>query len=482
VRTSWPREARSSYSCFCNSFSESHSSTTGTNAIALYTDDDCSLSSGVSVLSSSRSLFAPRLRHTLSDDLDSDFRQQQHPHALSGGDFREPPDPEKAYAHRAQPVVKRCNLLPIRSSLAPLQCGTSRRRRFDVAHGPSSRRQQNMTHRHGSHSSNIFRKLAVNAASLKDAELNKQLVDSGLGDGLQSARRHAEGNSRGITAPAINLTIRLSNDYASLKALGCSADMLSALSSIDPPREEVEIVAEKVETGDMTLLSAPPEAKLQPIPARHFAPDRRRSSPSESTPYSQLSRTSVDFTIPSLLKQRPAQRAASGGSPLPSHADWNMEARSSPLRFSAMRSPVPRFQEALPSPEQDVRKPGVTDWANALQESSYSYHSIFSGPPRFPEVRRDIVTPPQLQAPAQIHNRRSCTAQHKQEREPTSMLESRISAALAKEAQAPTMTERMGLRSVQERAAALEVDLIGSHYGAKDHERIKTKQERLMQV
>jgi hypothetical protein len=62
------------------------------------------------------------------------------------------------------------------------------------------------------------------------------------------------------------------------------------------------------------------------------------------------------------------------------------------------------------------------------------------------------------------------------------MLEYRISAALAKEAQPPTTTERMGLKSVQERAAALEVDMIGRHYGAKDHERIKTKQERLMQV
>ena len=62
------------------------------------------------------------------------------------------------------------------------------------------------------------------------------------------------------------------------------------------------------------------------------------------------------------------------------------------------------------------------------------------------------------------------------------MLESRISAALAKEAQAPTTTERMGLRSVQDRAAALEVDQIGSFYGAKDHERIRNKQDRLMEV
>ena len=348
-------------------------------------------------------------------------------------------------------------------------------------HGPSSRPKHDMTQKDGSHCSKTFRKLAVSAATLNDAELDKQLIDSGLGDGLQSARRHAEGNAK-RKAPAINLTIRLSNDYASLKALGCSEAMLSQLHSIDPPKEEVEIVAEKVETGDMTLLCAPPEARLQPIPTRCFASDRRQSSPSESR-YPQLSSTSVDLAIPSLLKQRPAQRAASGSSPLPSHADWIMEARSSPLRFSAMTSPVPRFQEAMQAPEQDASKAGVTDWANALQESSYSYHSVFSGPPRFPEVRRDIVTPPNpLQAAAQLHNRRSCTAQHKQEREPTSMLESRISAALAKEAQAPTTTERMGLRSVQERAAALEVDMIGSHYGAKDHERIKTKQERLMQV
>ncbi len=62
------------------------------------------------------------------------------------------------------------------------------------------------------------------------------------------------------------------------------------------------------------------------------------------------------------------------------------------------------------------------------------------------------------------------------------MLEARICAALAKEAQPPTTTERMGLRGIQERAAALEVDQIGSHYGAKDHERIRSKQDRLMEV
>jgi hypothetical protein len=508
-----PNKAHSPYSRSCSSFSESQqSSSTGTNAIALYTDDDCSLSGGASAVSSrmasarsasARSLFAPQPRLASPHDLDGDFMQQQCTDALPGSDFREAPDGKEVdgmevdgkevdgmegSAQGAQAAVKRSNLLPIRSSLAALQSRTSPQRRFAAAHAYKyghGRRKQDVTQTDGGHCSKTFRKLAVNAATLNDAELDKQLVDAGLGDGLQSARRHAESSAKRI-APAINLTIRLSNDYASLKALGCSEGMLSQLRSIDPPKEEVEIVAEKVETGDMTLLCAPPDARLQPIPARCFAPHRRQSSPSQSTGtrYPQLPTTSAHFAIPSLLKQRPPQRAASGSSPLPPHADWIVEGRSSPLRFSAMSSPVPRFQQATRAAEQGASEPGVTDWANALQESSYSYHSVFSGPPRFPDVRRDVVTPPPLHAAVgvQLHNRRSCTAQHKQEREPTSMLEYRISAALAKEAQPPTTTERMGLKSVQERAAALEVDMIGRHYGAKDHERIKTKQERLMQV
>jgi hypothetical protein len=490
------KKAHSPYSRSCSSFSESQqSSTTGTNAIALYTDDECSLSGGASAVSSrmasarsasARSLFAPQPHHALPHDLDGDFMQQQRTDALPGSDFGEARvDGKEGCAHGAQAAVKRSNLLPIRSSLAALQYRTSPQRRLHAYNSGHGGRKQDVTRTDGGHCSRTFRKLAVNAATLNAAELDKQLVDAGLGDGLQSARRHAESSAKRI-APAINLTIRLSNDYASLKAVGCSEGMLSQLRSIDPPKEEAEIVAEKVETGDMTLLCASPDARLQPIPARCFAPYRRQSSPSQSTGtrYPQLPTTSAHVAIPSLLKQRPAQRAASGSSPLPPHADWIVEGRSSPLRFSAMSSPVPRFQQAMRAPEQGTSEPGVTDWANALQESSYSYHSVFSGPPRFPDVRRDVVTPPPLHAAVgvQLHNRRSCAAQHKQEREPTSMLESRISAALAKEAQPPTTTERMGLKSVQERAAALEVDMIGRHYGAKDHERIKTKQERLMQV
>ncbi|RFC42781.1 MAG: hypothetical protein DVB23_002971, partial [Verrucomicrobia bacterium] len=93
---------------------------------------------------------------------------------------------------------------------------------------------------------------------------------------------------------------------------------------------------------------------------------------------------------------------------------------NSPLKFSAMASPLPRFEQekaASCSPPNDS-KPGVQDWTCQLQACSYSYRSVFTGPPRFPEFMRDVVTPPLLQAVARAHDRRSCTAQHKQEREP----------------------------------------------------------------
>jgi hypothetical protein len=338
-------------------------------------------------------------------------------------------------------------------------------------------------HKNGHHShKQKFRKLATtNAASLSDAEMSKLLLDAGLGDGMLSARRSNEGGTKRTKAPAMNVVIRLSSDYAALRKLGCNDDTLSTLQSIDPPEQEVEVAAETVETGDMTLLFAQPEHKLQ----RHFPPYHAHNSPNRSSKDKLLMASTASAratSTASLLRQQPARHASCGGSAPPPHTDWSTEVRNSPLKFSAMTSPLPRFEQAPSSSPPSDSKPGIQDWTRQLQGCGYSYRSVFTGPPRFPEVMRDIITPPMLQAVARVHDRRSCTAQHKQQREPNSMLESRICAALAKESQAPTTTERMGLRSVEDRAAALEVDQIGSHYGAKDHERIRNKQDRLMEV
>lgn len=383
------------------------------------------------------------------------------------------------------PIVKRFNLLPIRSRV-----GLGQRRSFTTTPSQNMATRPNaQLHKNGHplYHCHAFRKLATtNTASLSDADMSKLLLDAGLGDGMLSARASNEGGTKRTTAPAMNITIRLSSDYATLRKLGCSDDTLTTLHGIDPPEQEVEIAAETVESGDMTLLFAQPEHKLQAAPARHFPPHAAHNSPSQSSKDNLLTapaasaRASPTF---SLLKQQPARHTACGGS-APPQVDWSAEVRNSPLKFSAMTSPPPRFgqEKAESSSPSNDSKLGIQDWTCQLQGCSYSYRSVFTGPPRFPEVMRDIVTPPLLQAVARAHDRRSCTAQHKQEREPNSMLESRICAALAKESQAPTTTERMGLRSVEDRAAALEVDQIGSHYGAKDHERIRSKQDRLMEV
>lgn len=381
------------------------------------------------------------------------------------------------------PIVRRFNLLPIRSRVGPVQ-------RRSIMTSPSQNmltRPNAELHKNGHHShKQKFRKLATtNAASLSDAEMSKLLLDAGLGDGMLSARRSNEGGTKRTKAPAMNLVIRLSSDYAALRKLGCSDDTLSTLQSIDPPEQEVEVAAETVETGDMTLLFAQPEHKLQ----RHFP--HAHNSPNRSSKDKVLMAPAASATATptaSLLRQQPARHASCGGSAPPPHTDWSTEVSNSPLKFSAMTSPLSRFEQAQSSSppiylsQPSDSKPGVQDWTRQLQGCGYSYRSVFTGPPRFPEVTRDIITPPVLQAVARVHDRRSCTAQHKQQREPNSMLESRICAALAKESQAPTTTERMGLRSVEDRAAALEVDQIGSHYGAKDHERIRNKQDRLMEV
>jgi hypothetical protein len=383
------------------------------------------------------------------------------------------------------PIVKRFNLLPIRSRLGPGQ-----RRSFTTSPSQNVATRPNaQLHKNGHllYHCHTFRKLATtNAASLSDADMSKLLLDAGLGDGMLSARGSSEGGTKRSTAPAMNLTIRLSSDYATLRKLGCSDDALTTLHGIDPPEQEAEIAAETVESGDMTLLFAQPEHKLQPAPARHFPLHPAHNSQSQSSKDNLLMASAASARATptvSLLRQQPARHAACGGS-APPQDDWSTQVMNSPLKFSAMTSPLPRFEQekaASCSPPNDS-KPGVQDWTCQLQACSYSYRSVFTGPPRFPEVMRDVVTPPLLQAVARAHDRRSCTAQHKQEREPNSMLESRICAALAKESQAPTTTERMGLRSVEDRAAALEVDQIGGHYGAKDHERIRNKQDRLMEV
>jgi hypothetical protein len=228
----------------------------------------------------------------------------------------------------------------------------------------------------------------------------------------------------------------------------------------------------------MSLLFALPESKLQPLPSRCLAQGHRPFITGKAVPgISPISANAADL---SLLKQHPARRAAAG-TPLPPHLDWSLEMKSSPLKFSSMSSPVPRFEEAPTAASPDRIMPGIRDWTRA-SDSCFTYRSVFTGPPRFPAVQRDITTPLQQQSTEQIHDRRSCTAQHKEEREPNLMLQARVSAALAKESQAPSTTERMALKSVQDRAAALEVDQIGYFYGAKDHERIRNKQDRLMEV
>jgi hypothetical protein len=382
-------------------------------------------------------------------------------------------------------VVRRHNLLPIRSNLRAIsqaRKGKSPSSILDETSRSIRHPQKKMNELDRDRHSKVFRKLAANAASLTDAEIEQLLLDAGLGDGILSAKRNNESGLKRMQTPTINLTIRLTSDFATLKQMGCSEDTLSALRNIDPPQQEAEVVAEKVETGDMTMLSAPPEAKMEQSPSRRFQVDRRQLSSAEPAQDANLPIASADLFNSSMLRRQPVRRAGSGGSPLPSHLDWNLEAEASPMKFVSMSSPVPRFEEAPSVPPLDGTKPAITDLVNTLQRSSYSYRSVFTGPPRFPDAKRDVVTPPQQQASNQNHDRRSCTAQHKQQREPNLILESRISAALEKEAQAPTTTERMGLRSVQDRAAALEVDQIGNFYGAKDHERIRNKQDRLMEV
>jgi hypothetical protein len=449
-----------------------------------YTDDGSSVTSSSYMLSSrapsAHSAAASQRHDVFAADMENHSRQQQHADGLQIDSDREP---TKQIVNQT-PVVRRFNLFPIRSSLGPGQ----RRTRLTTPSHVAPRTienvqlQKEMQNGHDCYKK-MFRKLASKASSLRDAEIDKILFDSGLGDGMLSPRQIKEGSSKRTKAPAVNLTIRLSNDYASLRKLGCNEDTLSALRSIDPIVQEVEIVAETVETGDMTLLCAPPEHMLQPAPARRFAQDHRQSSIAESSNCENNLVGSADLAKSSLLRQQPARHASANGSSPPPQADWSTEVCNSPLKFSSMKSNIPRFEETGCSSPPNDSKLGIQDWTSALQGSSYSYRSVFTGPARFPDVRRDVITPlPTLQAVNRTHNRRSCTAQHKQDREPNSMLESRICATLAKEAQAPTTTERMGLKSFQERAAALEVDQIGSHYGAKDHERIRNKQERLMEV
>jgi hypothetical protein len=448
-----------------------------------YTDDGSSVSSSSYMLSSrapsAYSATSQRLDVSTAD-MEYHSKHQQHADWLQRDNDREP----TKQIVKKTPVVRRFNLCPIRSSLGPRQRRACITRPSPIA--PRSNEnvqlQKEMRNGHDCYKK-MFRKLASKASSLRDAEIDKILFDSGLGDGMLSPRQIHEGNPKRTNAPAINLTIRLSTDYASLRQLGCNEDTLSALRSIDPPVQEVEIVAETVETGDMTLLCAPPEHMLEPVLVRRLVQDYRQSSSAESSNCGNNLAASAGSARSSLLRQQPARHASADGSSPPPHADWSTEACNSPLKFSSMKSPLPRFEETGCSSPPNDNKLGIQDWISALQGSSYSYRSVFTGPARFPDLRRDIITPlPALQAVSTTHNRRSCTAQHKQEREPNSMLESRICAALAKEAQAPTTTERMGLKSFQERAAALEVDQIGSHYGAKDHERIQNKQDRLMEV
>ena len=474
-----------------------NSTTSGSNAMAYYTDDGSSsiVSNGESNSSSVQSSRVPSARSTsLSNrhrtrDADVSFAETLHHRQEDGlradfdGDEQEQAVLKSPPASRPVPTVKRHNLLPTRSALAAVV--QARARSTSPVNLRHQRHVQRETHQIAAasaagHDLNTFRRLvAGNACSLSGADLDKVLFDAGLGDGMLSARRGNEGSVKRGDARAINLTIRLSSDYDTLKKLGCSEGVLQALHGIDPPKQQVEIVAEKVETGDMTLLCASPDDQLQPIAARHFLRKRRQGSPVAAP----LDHNIEAVSHASLVRQQAARRADSG-SPSPPLQDWRVEAQRSPLKFPAMASPVPRFEQAQRSLAQPLRDgaPGLVDWSSALQASNYTYRSIFTGPPRMAEVKRDVVTPPPQQATSQPHDRRSCTAQHKHEREPNSMLEARIAAALAKEAQAPTTTERMGLKSVLERAAALEVDHIGSHYGPSDHERIRSKQDRLMEV
>ena len=458
------------------------------SGIAYYTDDGSSNSSSVlsSRVPSARSLSVSQQHNTFDDYLDRETNHENQDGSLQpdhDGEQRRHAALHSPLACHDVPVVKVSNLLPIRSTLGTVQSRARSTSPVNLRHPPGQGQMKTNQRLVGK----MFRRLAPpNACSLSDADLDKLLFDAALGDGMLSARRNHEGNVKRANAPAINLTIRLASDHETLKKLGCSEGALAALHAIDPPKQEVDIVAEKVETGDMTLLCAHPEAKLQPLAARHFVQKRRQGSP-HSMPHDHTSApTSADAAAASagssLLRQQAAHRA-DGGSPLPSIQDWGVQVKRSPLKFPAMSSTVPRFQDS-PSTALADRPSGLTDWTKGLPGSNYTYRSIFTGPARMAEAKQDTVHPPPLQAANQPlpHDRRSCTAQHKHEREPNSLLEARISVALAKEAHAPTTTERMGLKSVLERAAALEVDHIGSHYGPSDHERIRSKQDRLMEV
>jgi hypothetical protein len=475
------------YFFLTHGFSRSQSSTSGTNAISYFTDDDSSMSGGTPLLSSrlpsARSFPASRQNETLSVHLENKSTRQQDPDRPKTDNdpapsFQKGKNNKTSTSVRNMESVKRHTFLPIRSNLCASTSSI-------LVEPPRSLRHPKKMHQiEHDRFNKAFRKLATNAASLTDTEIGKLLQDAGLGDGILSARRNNESGTTLEQVTKVHLKIRLSSDFASLKKMGCSENTLSALRAIDPPQQEIEIVADKAATGDMTMFSAPPESKLKPTPPRRFQVERRQYSSAESAHNQKALVASAVLNESSMLRMQPARRAGSGGSPLPTHLDWSLEAETSPVKFCSMNSHVPRSQEASALLTLSDRKSAITDWADSLQGTNYSYRSVFRGPPRFPEAKRDIVTPPlpQTSNQSQNHDRRSCTAQHKQQREPNLMLESRISSALAKEAQAPTTTERMGLRSVQDRAAALEVDQIGSHYGAKDHERIRNKQDRLLEV
>lgn len=427
---------------------------------------------------SARSFPAPRLNDSVTPQLKNGKMQLQDSDRL---DTQNLPKPSRKDENRTSIYIHntgrfKCHAIGsnIRASTSSLEKKPPRR---------TWRPLKKMHHNDHDHNFKAFHKLADKAASLTEVELDKLLLDAGLGDGILSARRINEGSSKRDQVLAANLTIRLSSDFAALKKIGCSDSTLLALRAIDPPQQDIEIVAEKVATGDMTMLSAPPELKLEPTPARHFAIHHRQHSSAEVVHNPKMPMASADYDS-SMVRRQPVRRAGCGGSPLPPLLDWTLEAGASPVNFCSMNSHVPRFSEAPPQHLASTNDRAITDWANCFQGTSYSCRSVFKGPPRFREAKRDIVTPPPSQASNQSsnHDRRSCTAQHKQQREPNLMLESRISAALAKEAKAPTTSERMGLKSVQDRAAALEVDQIGNYYGAKDHERIRNKQDRLLEV
>ncbi len=333
-----------------SSFSLSQSSASG-NAIAYYTDDESSVASSNFMFSSraasANSAAAARRQHDVAFDSHDHSMRKERAIGLQRDDCEDHANP---IGTTKTPTVRSCNLLPIRSSVSPVRVSRSSSpsralsRPTELHNGmPAtgcnavSRRLQRKK---------MFRKLAINASTLRDADMDKLLFDEGLGDGMVSARQSKDGVAKGREAAAMNLTIRLSTDYAGLRKLGCKEETLSMLHSIDPPKQEADIVAETVETGDMTLLRAPPEHRKHAAAARRLstmAPHRRHQSPDELPTDGDLATASPGHAKPCLLRQQPARHASPGSAP-PPHSDWAAEARSSPFNVCSMTSTLPRFE------------------------------------------------------------------------------------------------------------------------------------------